>query len=99
MTAVAELLGRILASALAPSTLSPSALIALVGLVGAIGIVAVIATAAVRSVAALAASLRVRASWSTPAEPPVGWLAESEADPDADGHPRPRAPGILLPAV
>ncbi|WP_348787532.1 DUF6412 domain-containing protein [Leifsonia sp. NPDC080035] len=99
MSAVLELIGRVFASAVTPSTLSPSGLVALAGLVGAIGIVAAIATAAVRSVAALAASLRVRASWSTPAEPPAGWLVESEADPDADGHPRPRAPGILLPAV
>ncbi|MGH1522996.1 DUF6412 domain-containing protein [Leifsonia sp. L25] len=76
-----------------------SGLVALVGLAGAIGIVAVAATAVVRSVAALAASLRARAVWSNPLQPAAGWLLESQADPDADGRPRPRAPGIPLPVA
>ncbi|MBO1740579.1 DUF6412 domain-containing protein [Leifsonia sp. TF02-11] len=95
MTALLELVARLLA--FAPS--SASGLVALAGLAGAIGLVAVVATAAVRSVAALAASLRVRAVWSNPLQPTAGWLLESQADPDADGRPRPRAPGIPLPVA
>ncbi|GAA4149267.1 DUF6412 domain-containing protein [Leifsonia shinshuensis] len=88
-------------------TVSPSAtwsggasgLVALAGLAGAIGLVAVAAAAVVRSVAALAASLRARAVWSSPLQPAAGWLLQSQSDPDADGRPRPRAPGISLPAA
>jgi hypothetical protein len=76
-----------------------SGLVALAGLAGAVGLVAVVATAVVRSVAALAAALRARAVWSSPLQPVAGWLLESQADPDADGRPRPRAPGILLPVA
>jgi hypothetical protein len=74
----------------------PAGTLALVGVAGAIGLVAVVALASLRSVAALAASLTSRVVWSRPAEPPAGWLVESVADPDADGHPRPRAPGLAL---
>ncbi|WP_295121021.1 DUF6412 domain-containing protein [uncultured Leifsonia sp.] len=95
MALLLELVARL--TALGPS--SVSGLVALAGLAGAIGIVAVVAAAAVRSVAALAASLRVRPVWSTPLQPTIGWLIESQADPDADGRPRPRAPGNLLPVA
>lgn len=94
---VARLVAAVHASAFGPT--SASGLVALAGLAGAIGLVAVVAAAAVRSVAALAASLRVRAAWSTPQQPTAGWLLESQADPDADGRPRPRAPGIPLPVA
>lgn len=101
MAALLELVARLLAAvssgAFGPS--SASGLVAfagLAGLAGAIGLVAVVAAAAVRSVAVLAASLRVRAARSNPPQPTAGWLLESQADPDADGRPRPRAPGIPL---
>lgn len=101
MTAVLEFAARLVASVHAsgfgPS--SASGLVALAGLAAAAGLVAVVAAAAIRSVAALAASLRVRAAWSTPLQPTAGWLLESQADPDADGRPRPRAPGIALPVA
>lgn len=101
MTGLLEFVARLVASA--PSSAfghsSVSGLVALAGLAGAIGIVAVVAAAAVRSVAALAASLRVRAIWSNPLQPTAGWLLESQADPDADGRPRPRAPGFSLPVA
>lgn len=97
MTTLLELFGRALASA--PALSSPSALVALAGLAGAIALVAVLAEAAVRSVAALAASLRARPVWSRAAEPAVGWLLHSFADPNIDGRPRPRAPGSPLPVA
>lgn len=100
MTALLELLGRTLASALGMlGSGSPAGVVALAGVAGALGLVAVVAAAALRSVAALAASLRVRSAWSRPVEPVAGWLAESQADPDADGRPRPRAPGAPLPVA
>ncbi|WP_426623806.1 DUF6412 domain-containing protein [Leifsonia sp. McL0607] len=113
MAVLLELVARLVAAVSSSAALSVSAaassigfgpssasgLVAIAGLAGAIGLVAVIAAAAVRSVAALAASLRVRAAWSNPSQPTAGWLLESQADPDADGHPRPRAPGIPLPVA
>jgi hypothetical protein len=100
MTALLELLGRSIASALgAFGGGGPAGFVALAGVAGALGLVAVVAVAAMRSVAALTASLRRRAVWSRPVEPVVGWLVESTADPDADGRPRPRAPGASLPVV
>ena len=101
MTALLELVARLAAtvssSAFGPS--SVSGLVAIAGLAGAIGLMAVVAAAAVRSVAALAASLRVRSVWSHPLQPAAGWLLQSQADPDADGRPRPRAPGSSLPVA
>lgn len=104
MAVLLELVARLVAAVHAGLTVvsnpsSASGLLALAGLAGAIGIVAVIAAAAVRSVASLAASLRVRAAWSHPPQPAAGWLLESQADPDADGRPRPRAPGSALPVA
>jgi hypothetical protein len=100
MTALLELLGRALASALGMlGGGSPAGVVALAGVAGALGLVAVVAAAALRSVAALAASLRVRSAWSRPILPVAGWLAESQSAPDADGRPRPRAPGVSLPAA
>jgi hypothetical protein len=109
MTALIELLGHAIASVLGSTGLGSSGLgllgggsagaIALAGVAGALGLVAVVAAAALRSVAALAASLRMRPAFSTAVEPPAGWLAESPADPDADGRPRPRAPGVSLPVA
>ncbi len=96
-----DLLTRTVASVLGSvwSTSGPAGGLALVGVAGAIGLVAALALASLRSVAALAASLTSRVMWSRPAEPPAGWLVESVADPDADGHPRPRAPGLTLQAA
>ncbi|MFJ3392241.1 DUF6412 domain-containing protein [Leifsonia aquatica] len=101
MSAVLELLAHLVASALgtAWNASSPVGTIAVAGVAGAIGLVAVVAAASLRSVAALAASLRGRAVWSRPAEPPVDRLTESQSHPDTDGRPRPRAPGSLLPAA
>lgn len=112
MTALLELLGRAFASSLGSSGLgslglgsaaggSTAGFVALAGVAGALGLVAVLAAtaAAVRSVAALAASLRVRPVWSRPVEPVAGWLSEGPSDPDADGRPRPRAPGVALPVA
>ncbi|SEI09020.1 hypothetical protein SAMN04515692_11460 [Leifsonia sp. CL147] len=100
MTALLELLGRSLASALGMLGVhSPAGVIALVGVAGALGLVAVVAAATLRSVAALAASLRLRSVWSRSAAPVAGWLAESQSAPDADGRPRPRAPAVSLPVA
>lgn len=100
MTALLELLGRSLASGLGMlGGGSPAGFVALAGVAGALGLVAVVATAALRSVAALTASLRRRSIWARPVEPAAGWLVESPADPDADGRPRPRAPGSPLPVA
>lgn len=100
MTALLELLGRSLASALGMlGADSPAGVVAFVGVAGALGLVAVVAAAAVRSVAALAASLRLKSVWSRSVVPAVGWLAESQSAPDADGRPRPRAPAVSLPVA
>lgn len=100
MTALLELLGRTLASVLGVvGGGSPAGVVALAGVAGALGLVAVVAAAALRSVAALAASLRVRSACSRPILPVAGWLAESQSAADADGRPRPRAPGIALPVA
>lgn len=104
MTALLEFLARIVAPAHGsgvfwPTGASVAGLVALAGLAGALGVVALVAAAALRSVAALAASLRVRTAWSRPLQPVAGWLLKSQADPDADGRPRPRAPGVPLPVV
>ena len=99
MNALLELVGRALASIVGSLGVGggTAGFVALAGVAGALGLMAVLAAAAVRSVAALAASLRLRAVWARPVEPVAGWLAESQADPDADGRPRPRAPGLSLP--
>ena len=105
MTALLELLGRAFASGAgslgAAAGGSTAGFVALAGVAGAGGRGGVLAApaAAVRSVAALAASLRVRPVWSRPVEPVAGWLAEGPSDPDADGRPRPRAPGASLPVA
>lgn len=98
MHTLLDMLTRTVASVLGSvwSVSGPAGALALVGVAGAIGLVAVVALASLRSVAALAASLTTRVAWSHPAEPPAGWLVESVSDPDADGHPRPRAPGFSL---
>lgn len=101
MSAVLELLAHLVASTLgtAWSSGGPVSAVAVAGVAGAIGLVATVAAASLRSVAALAASLRERAVFSRPVDPDVDARVESPSHPDADGRPRPRAPGSLLPAV
>jgi len=100
MTALLELLGRSIASAIGMlGGGSPASFVALAGVAGALGLVAVVAVAATRSVAALTASLHRRPVFAHPVQPAVGWLVESTSDPDADGRPRPRAPGLSLPVA
>lgn len=101
MSAVLELLAHLVASTLGLTWSSPGAVsaVAVAGVAGAIGLVASIAAASLRSVAALAAALRERAVLVRPVDPDVDARIESPSHPDADGRPRPRAPGTLLPAV
>ncbi|KRC50864.1 hypothetical protein ASE16_07790 [Leifsonia sp. Root227] len=93
-----ELLGRLFATSLENvlSASTPASIIALAGMAGAIGLVAVVAAAGLRSIVAIAASLRVRARLERPIEPADKSAMLSQSDPDADGRPRPRAPGIAL---
>ncbi|GAB3577242.1 hypothetical protein GCM10027406_11290 [Leifsonia lichenia] len=93
-----ELLGRLFATSLESvlSASTPASIIALAGMAGAIGLVAVVAAAGLRSIVANAASLRVRARLERPVEPADKSAMLSQSDPDADGRPRPRAPGIAL---
>ena len=93
-----ELLGRLAAATLgaALSASSPASIIAIAGVAGAIGIVAVVAGSGIRAIVANAMSLRVRERLGRPIEPADRALLISQSDPDADGHPRPRAPGYVL---
>ena len=93
-----ELLGRLFAASLdgVLSASTPASIIALAGMAGAIGLVAVVAAAGLRSIVAIAASLRVRERLERPIEPADKSAMLSQSDPDADGRPRPRAPGIAL---
>ncbi len=100
MTALLELLGRVLAPALGAvwHTGGPAGLIALAGVAGAIGLVAAVAAASLRS-GAVAASLRPAGPWRRAVEPADRAELIGQSDPDADGRPRPRAPGLALPAA
>ncbi len=98
---VFEFVGRLLASSLDTvlSGANPGALIALAGMAGALGLVAAIAAARMRSVVGLATSLRLGRRREHPAEPADRSELLRQSDPDADGRPRPRAPGVLLPTA
>jgi NAD/NADP transhydrogenase alpha subunit len=93
-----ELLGRLFASSLDAvwGSSSPATVIALVGVVGAFGLVALVAAARLGGIVALSDSLRFVAGLERPVEPADRALLLSQSDPDADGRPRPRAPGFLL---
>ncbi|MFF1635889.1 DUF6412 domain-containing protein [Leifsonia sp. NPDC058248] len=93
-----ELVGRLFASTLETvlSASSPASVIALAGMAGAIGLFAVLAAAGVRSIVALAASLRLTGRLEQPVEPADRGELLSQSNPDADGRPRPRAPGFTL---
>lgn len=99
MIAFLELLGRLIAASVGTvwSSSSTAAVIALAGMVGAIGLVTIVAAARLGGIVALAASLGVAARLERAAEPADRGLLLSQSDPDADGHPRPRAPGFPLP--
>lgn len=79
-----------LASAVSPSTGSVSAIVALLGVIALAGGVAVATRAMVRLVAALLDGVPTERS-DRPA--PVPFLSTQD-DPTAEGHPRPRAPGL-----
>ncbi|GAA1443554.1 DUF6412 domain-containing protein [Leifsonia poae] len=98
MIAFLELLGRLVASTLetALSASSPASLVALAGMAGAVGLVAILATAGLRSLVALVTSLQVSERLARPVEPADRARLLTQSDPDADGRPRPRAPGYAL---
>jgi hypothetical protein len=99
MIAFLELLGRLFASSVETvwSSSSPAAVIALAGMVGAIGLVAIVAAARLGGIVALAAALGGVGRLERAVEPADRGVLLSQSDPDADGRPRPRAPGISLP--
>jgi len=98
MTTAIELLGRILASSLDSvwAGSSPAALIGLAGMAGAIGLIAMVAAWRVRTAVALETALGLRPRRERQAEPADRSALLSQSDPDADGRPRPRAPGGAL---
>jgi len=98
MIAFIELLGRVFAAPLETiwASAGPAGVIALAGMVGAIGLVTLVAASRVGAIVALAASLGVRTRLERAIEPADRGELLSQSDPDADGRPRPRAPGILL---
>lgn len=92
-----ELTWRLVASVLGTVvSADPSSLIALAGAAGAIGLFAIVAASVVRSTLAAAAATRDGAGLETPLEPADRAELLSQSDPDADGRPRPRAPGFTL---
>jgi hypothetical protein len=101
VTTFVELLGRILASSFDGvwAGSDPAALIALAGMVGAMGLLSMVAASRVRSVGGVSAALRVHARRLRQAEPADRSALLGQSDPDADGRPRPRAPGSTLPAA
>jgi hypothetical protein len=98
VTTVFEILGRVLAASLDSvwAGSSPAALIGLAGMAGAIGLMAMVAAWRVRSAVALEAALGVRPRRERNAEPADRSVLLSQSNPDADGRPRPRAPGRPL---
>jgi hypothetical protein len=91
-----EMLVRFFAAAFEVSTTTPSfSTIAVIGVLALAAGAAVTTRAVMRVVAAILGSTPTERA----VEPPPVVIVCAQDDPTTEGHPRPRAPGLLVPAV
>lgn len=96
MIAYLEMLVRFFAAAFEVSVSAPS-----FSTIAVVGVLALAAGAAVttRAVLRVVAALLGATPTDRAVEPPPVAIVCAQDDPTTEGHPRPRAPGLLVPAV